>query len=90
MPPRKTAITAACPDCGARIYFAARPELQDEVECEECNAVLEVINNNPIKLQWAFEMDYDDSDDFDYEDDLDDDDFDFDDDDDDDDFSDDD
>lgn len=52
---------ATCPDCGSAV-FLTRPELDDEVVCEECDSSLIVVKLNPLKLDWAYD-DYDDDDD---------------------------
>ncbi|MBE7532019.1 MAG: lysine biosynthesis protein LysW [Chloroflexi bacterium] len=58
-----------CPGCGARIRFQ-QFELGEFVVCEECGDELEVVQTNPIKLDWAYSEpyendDWDDDDDFD-------------------------
>lgn len=77
-----------CPACGTKLRFAQAPQLGEFVVCEECGTELEVIQLSPVKLDWAFEEPFDDSDfdddDWDYDDeDFDDDEYDYDDDDDD-------
>lgn len=59
-----------CPGCGARIRFQ-QFELGEFVVCEECGDELEVVQTNPIKLDWAYSEPYE-NDDWDDEDDFDD------------------
>ena len=53
---------ATCPDCGSAV-FLTRPELDDEVVCDECGSSLIVVKLNPLKLDWAYHDDDDDWDD---------------------------
>lgn len=71
---RNAALTAYCPDCDSEIYFSKRPALGQTVICKECNAHLEVVETDPIELDWALEEEELD-DEFEYEYDDDDDDF---------------
>lgn len=71
---RNTVLTAYCPDCNSEIYFSKRPALGQTVTCKECSAHLEVVETNPIELDWTLEEEELD-DEFEYEYDDDDDDF---------------
>jgi lysine biosynthesis protein LysW len=64
-----TRLRASCPDCGAAIFFDGRPELDDEVVCDECESSLIVVRLNPLKLDWAYDDDHDDGDYDDWDDD---------------------
>lgn len=67
---------AVCPGCDQNIYFRKTPKLGDIVYCDNCEADLEVVNVNPIELDWPWEEeeeeDYEDEDfeDEDWDDDL--------------------
>lgn len=70
-------ITVSCIDCDKPIKLPFRPLLGDIVSCSHCGAELEVIDVNPVELDWAYlgpdeEEDWD-WDEEDYEDDDDDD-----------------
>ncbi len=64
MMPKKSVLTAFCPDCDSEIYFSRRPRLDQVVVCQECNATLTVVEMDPIVLEWAMEED-----DYNYDDD---------------------
>jgi len=63
---------AYCPECDSKISIKS-PKLGKIIACRACDTKLEVVDLNPLELDWAFE----DSDDMDGMDDLafDDDDF---------------
>lgn len=57
-----------CPECDAKVSVKS-PKLGQVVVCRVCDTRLEVIDTNPLELDWAFEDDVDDDDfDFDYDD----------------------
>ena len=58
---------AICPGCDEEIYVA-RPRKGAQLTCNACNADLEVVETNPVELDWVYEDD-DEWDDDDYEDD---------------------
>lgn len=68
--------SAKCPECNSTIRFDEPPGLGELITCPECETELEVVRKNPLKLDWAYEEEYE-EDDFEY-DDLDDEDLDFD------------
>lgn len=43
-----------CPECDARIRLRT-PRLGQRVQCRECGTALEVIDLNPLDLDWAFD-----------------------------------
>ena len=45
---------AACPGCGWTIMPGAQPTEGQQVNCPNCGAYLEVINLEPLELDWAF------------------------------------
>ncbi len=55
MPDKDPSLMARCPECDSRIYFDRRPDNGQMIVCPECEACLEVIRNNPIRLDWASE-----------------------------------
>lgn len=62
---------ATCPECDADIHVDEDMDKGDIVDCDECEARLEVVGLDPIELDLA----PDDDDDDDYDDDDDDDDY---------------
>ena len=52
-----TAI-AACSACGDRLAFMGKVKLFQRVVCPNCGAELEVVETEPVELEWAYE-DYD-------------------------------
>ena len=48
-------LMARCPSCDSRIYFERRPDTGEIIVCPECEASLEIIRNNPIRLDWAYD-----------------------------------
>jgi len=67
----RNAIYARCAECESRIYFSREPEIGTIVTCRECGTKLEVIEQNPIELDWVSydyqERAYDSYEDFDYQ-----------------------
>ena len=51
----RTDKAAACPACGADIYFRKRPRIDQRVTCRQCASLLEVVELSPVELDWAFE-----------------------------------
>jgi lysine biosynthesis protein LysW len=52
---------AVCPDCGETINLKSPVRLGQEVVCPHCDAELEVVETDPLELDWAYD-DYDDED----------------------------
>ena len=52
---------AECPDCGEQITLRLPVRRGDLVNCPNCEAELEVIETNPVGLDWVYE-DVDDED----------------------------
>jgi lysine biosynthesis protein LysW len=60
---------ATCPQCDEEIYFAETPDIGDVVRCPTCDTRLEVVDLNPIELDWPWEAEeLDDDDDDELED----------------------
>ena len=66
-------LSARCVDCDKVITFKKAPRIDQTIVCQHCDAMLAVVELDPIVLDWAYEDDDDDDDD-DYDDDDDDDD----------------
>lgn len=48
-----------CPACDKPIYVPGNVRLHQKLVCKECNTDLEIIDLNPLTLDWAF--DYEDT-----------------------------
>ena len=46
---------AVCPECRAVVTLEAAPALGQHAECPGCKAALEVVNLQPLELDWRFE-----------------------------------
>ena len=61
-----------CPGCQTKIRFHDYVELGEFVSCQECGDELEVVQLNPLKLDWAYsdplDDEYLDTDDFYFDD----------------------
>ena len=51
---------AICPSCGEDIKIQDNPKLGQRLLCQHCDAELEVIELDPVELDWADYGDYDD------------------------------
>jgi len=49
----KTA-TASCLDCGRTIDLGPQPRDGQQFTCSHCGTQLEIINLQPLELDWAF------------------------------------
>jgi lysine biosynthesis protein LysW len=57
-------VSATCPDCGKVVRLRAPVRVGQEVACPHCEAELEVIETDPVELDWVYdEYDGDDDDD---------------------------
>lgn len=57
------AAKAVCPDCGEAVTLRGSVRLGQEVVCPHCDAELEVVETEPLELDWAYDdYDYDDED----------------------------
>lgn len=50
-----------CPSCDKEMPISGRPKMGDTVTCGSCGSEFEVVNTNPLELDWA-EKEYDDED----------------------------
>ena len=55
-------VRADCPDCGARITVPSPVRIGQQVLCPNCDAELEVIDTNPVELDWVYEDEENDED----------------------------
>lgn len=54
---------ATCPECGYVVQVSGKPYIGQQVTCEECGARLEVVDLNPLELDWALEEPFDEEED---------------------------
>jgi hypothetical protein len=64
---RASMTTGFCPECDADVKFKKPPRIGFEINCPGCGALLKVIADSPIELDWADDVwdDLDDPDDAD-------------------------
>jgi uncharacterized paraquat-inducible protein A len=48
-------INIYCPDCDGRITFNPRAFVGQRVTCPHCQTDLEVINVEPLELDWVYD-----------------------------------
>ncbi len=53
-----------CPSCGRSVYVGSKPNIADIIICTRCFAELQIVDFNPIILEWAS----DESDSYEYDD----------------------
>jgi lysine biosynthesis protein LysW len=54
---------AVCPACEAQINIPGQVEMGQNVVCPQCSEDLEVIDTDPLELDWAYEeLDWDEDD----------------------------
>lgn len=44
-----------CPECNTILSVPPDVALYDRIYCEECGALLEVVNLNPLELEYVFD-----------------------------------
>ena len=44
---------AYCLNCGSRIHLGRRPWIGQSAFCDRCGADLEVIETNPLEIEWS-------------------------------------
>jgi lysine biosynthesis protein LysW len=54
-----------CPECDTEVGLGKTPKLGQRVTCHNCGAFLEVVETSPIELDWAYDDEEDDFEDFD-------------------------
>lgn len=50
----KNQTMAECPSCGEMVYFEKNPTIGQYVTCRFCDEQLEVIELDPVILDWPF------------------------------------
>ena len=67
---QKTSVQAAvapCPDCGENIILRGTIRVGKQVTCPHCEAELEIIEMDPVELDWTYDDDdWDEEEDKDY------------------------
>ena len=53
-------MNGKCPNCGSNVPLPEEKNIGDYVFCPECNTELEIINLNPIELDWPLDAHDDD------------------------------
>jgi lysine biosynthesis protein LysW len=48
-------VSATCPDCGQVVRLQGRVRRGQEVTCPHCDAELEVIETDPVELDWVYD-----------------------------------
>jgi lysine biosynthesis protein LysW len=48
---------AYCPDCDATLRLKT-VRLGQQITCRECGTILEIVELNPVELDWAFDEPY--------------------------------
>ena len=51
--PVQKVMVAECPECGSNIRFHNPLKLDQIVVCPECDEELQVVELNPLQLDWA-------------------------------------
>lgn len=62
------AVKAICPSCGEWVTLKAQPKLGLLVTCNECETELEVVEIDPVELDWAYYNDLDEDEEYEAED----------------------
>ena len=59
---RQTIQIAACPTCSHDIKLSGRPVIGAEITCPACGDQLQIVEIEPVQLDWLFDFDseYDD------------------------------
>jgi uncharacterized paraquat-inducible protein A len=50
----KKRFVGRCPECDCRIGFEEKPDTGVLLTCPECHTQIEVVQNQPLKFDWAF------------------------------------
>jgi lysine biosynthesis protein LysW len=56
----QSSTTAVCPECEGEINLSGRIGLGMLVKCPHCETELQVVEVNPVELDWAYEETFDD------------------------------
>jgi lysine biosynthesis protein LysW len=57
-----------CPECDGDLKFQSSPRKGDTITCPSCGAHLEVVGLSPIELDWVYDDDDQDLEEWDFED----------------------
>ncbi len=60
--------TAICPSCDKTVTLTGNPKIGQKLTCPSCKTELEVVEVNPVELDWAYEYDDDWDDDEEWDD----------------------
>ena len=52
-------VAAECPDCGETVTLRGPVRVGQRVTCPHCESVLEVVESDPVELDWAYDEDLD-------------------------------
>jgi lysine biosynthesis protein LysW len=52
--------TAICPSCGEDVKITGQPKIGQEVICPHCEDYLEVIEVDPVELNWSLDEEWED------------------------------
>jgi lysine biosynthesis protein LysW len=52
-------VMAICPACEGQIDLPGRVEMGQAIQCSHCLEELEVIDIDPLELDWAYDEDWD-------------------------------
>jgi hypothetical protein len=58
--------TAICPSCGRKVLVGGSPRRGQRFNCSGCDTLLEVVEVDPVELDWPFDDEEDDFDDEDF------------------------
>ena len=50
-------VTTFCLDCDREIDLGPDPQVEQRIRCPHCEVELEVINLEPLELDWIYERD---------------------------------
>ena len=53
-------IRVECLDCGEAIYIRRNPTIGNIVTCDSCDSQFEIVELEPIMIDWPYDYEYDD------------------------------
>ena len=59
-------VTAQCPDCDRMTGISGKPSLGRIITCENCGIRLEITWLDPIELDYEYDPEFDEEDEFDF------------------------
>lgn len=60
-------VNAVCPSCGSKVSLYTRPKVGQRVVCPTCKTELEVTWLEPVELDWPFDVEEYEGDEFETE-----------------------